>query len=169
MLLVWRGGFFAGNVIAVGGVLGIEGNDIGLAQWSDGADEDSLAALPLADLAGNLRGNGLVLLAAEELQTLPKVLLADDVEHRRLAQLHPQGLVQGGVKNRVAGFVDKVGDNDAVFSSRRRRLGAGMIAEQKNSTAQGREHQGADDEHAGAERATACRQRRRGRRGWRGV
>ena len=45
----------------------------------------ALRALPLADLAGYLRGNGLVLLAAKELQTLPKVLLADDVEHGRLA------------------------------------------------------------------------------------
>src|ERR1700678_1038651 len=107
MLLVWRGGFFAGNIVAVGGVLGIEGNDVGLAQWSDGAYKDSFAALPLADLAGNLGGNGLVLLAAEELQTLAKVLLADDVEHRGLAQLHAQSLVQGGVKNRGAGFVDK--------------------------------------------------------------
>src|SRR6202044_3958881 len=119
--------------------LGIEGDDVGLAQWSDGADKDSLAALPFADLAGNLRGNGLVLLAAKELQTLAKVLLADDVKHWRLAQLHPQGLVQGGVKNRVGGFVNKVGDNDAVFRSRSRRrsrLGAGMKVEQRNSSGQ---------------------------------
>ena len=132
-----------------------------------------MPALPLANLAGDLRGNGLVLLAAEELQTLPKVLLADDVEHGRLAQLHPQGLVQGGVKNGVAGFVDKVGDNDAVFRSRGRGLDAGMIAEQKNPTAQGHQHQGADDQHAGTETAAACRRQgrrgRRDRRGWRGV
>src|SRR5271170_1813174 len=69
MLLVWRGGFFRGNIVAAGGVLGVESNDISIAQGSDGANKDRLDdGLPLADLAGNLRGNGLVLLAAKELQ-----------------------------------------------------------------------------------------------------
>ena len=75
----------------------------------------ALTPFPLADLPGNLRGDGLVLLAAEVLETLAKVLLADNVEHRRLAKLHPEGLVQGGVKYRVAGLVDEVGDDDAVL------------------------------------------------------
>ena len=85
VLLVRRGRFFAGNIVAVGGVLGVQGDDIGFTQGSDGAGKDSLDPFPLADLAGNLRGNGLVLLAAKELKTLAKVLLADNVEHRRLA------------------------------------------------------------------------------------
>ena len=68
------------------GVLGIESDYVSPAQWSDGTDKNRLDdALPLADLAGDLRGNGLVLLAAKVLETLPEVLLTDDVKHGRLA------------------------------------------------------------------------------------
>ena len=85
VLLVRRGRFFAGNIVAAGGVLSVEGNNIGFAQGSDGAAKDRLDPFPLTDLPGDLRGNGLVLLAAKELETPAKVLLANDVEHGRLA------------------------------------------------------------------------------------
>ena len=88
---------------------------IGLAERGNAAGQNGLYAFPFTDFTGNLWSNGLVLFTAQVLQTLTKVLLADNVEHRRLAKLHPEGLVQGGIENGVAGLVDEVGDDDAVF------------------------------------------------------
>src|ERR1700678_3452090 len=85
VLLVRCSRFLGCDFVTRGGVLSVEGDNISFAQWSDGAGKDRLDPFPLADLAGDLRGNGLVLLAAKELKALAKVLLADDVEHRRLA------------------------------------------------------------------------------------
>ena len=85
MLLVRRGCFFAGNAVTAGGVLGVQAEHEGFTQRGNAAGKNSLNPFPLPDLAGNLRGDGFVLLAAKVLETLPKVLLADDVKHRRLA------------------------------------------------------------------------------------
>ena len=115
VLFVRRGCLFAGDIVAAGGVLRVEGNNIGFAKRSDGAGKDSFDALPFADFACNLRGNGLVLFPAEVLETLPQMLLTDDVEYRRLAKLYPQGLVQGGVKDRLSSLIDEVRDDDGIF------------------------------------------------------
>jgi hypothetical protein len=95
--------------------LRVQRENEGFAEGGDAPGEDCLDPFPFADFPGNLWGDGLVLLAAEELKTLAKVLLADDVEHRRLGKLYPKRLVQSGVKNRISGLVDEVGDDDAVL------------------------------------------------------
>src|ERR1700761_2736002 len=115
VLLVGRGRFCAGNIVAVRSILRVKSEHEGFAEGSDAAGKDSLDPFPFTDFPGNLRGNGLVLLAAQELQTLAKVLLADNVEHGRLGKLHPERLVQSSVKYPVSGLVDEVSDDDAVL------------------------------------------------------
>jgi len=70
VLLVRRSRLFAGNVVPVGRVLGVQGYDKGFAERGDAAGQDRLYSFPLADFAGNLRSNDLVLLAPKELQAL---------------------------------------------------------------------------------------------------
>ena len=52
---------------------------------------------------------------AQILDALHQVLLAHNVDDRRLLQIDLQCLVQRGVKNRVAGMVDEVGQDDRIL------------------------------------------------------
>ncbi len=52
---------------------------------------------------------------AQILDALQQMLLAHDIDHRRLFQIDLQRLVQRGVKNRVSRVVDKVSQDDRIL------------------------------------------------------
>ena len=115
MLLVSGLRLFAGNVVAGARVLCRLGNDVGVAELCNAAGEISLHALALANLASNRRGDGIIGRFAQVLHALTNMLLAHQVQHRRLLHLDRKGLGQRGIEDRFSGLVLKVRQNDGIF------------------------------------------------------
>ena len=86
-----------------------------IAQAGDGAGQHGFDALALADFAGDLVGQAFIRRLAHEVQGLADFRLRHDVQVWRLLELHRQSLLQSAVENRVAGGVDEVGQQHAVF------------------------------------------------------
>ena len=94
-----------------------QGDDVMISQAGDAAREHGLDALALADFAGNVVGQPFVRGLAHQTQGFADLGFGNDVQVGRLLQLHSQGLFEGSVEYRIAGGVDEVGEQDAVFLS----------------------------------------------------
>ena len=77
----------------------------------------SIALMPwrAADFSGYVVGDAFVGGLAHESQGLANSRFRNDVQVRRLLQLHGQRLFERAVEDRVAGGIDEVGEQDAVF------------------------------------------------------
>ena len=94
--------------------------------------EDGGAPRPLAEFPRNLRCEFCIRLLAHQLQGLLDLLVGDNAEEGRLFQLHGKPLPQRAVKNRVAGRVREIGEDDRVLV--RQRVG---LAGEKQPAAHG--------------------------------
>ena len=105
----------ADNLVPGSGVLRCQRDHVLLAQAGDGAGKNRFHSFALADLPRNGRRQRCVFGFTQVLHALHQVLLTHDFDYRRLLQIDLQRLVQRGVKDRVAGVVNKIGQDERVF------------------------------------------------------
>ena len=96
------------------GVHRIQRDHVLAAQIGDRTVQHGLDADPLADFASHVAGDALIRRPSHELQSLPHFLLGEDIQIRRLLQIHRQRFLERAVKNRVRRGIHKIGDQDGV-------------------------------------------------------
>ena len=69
----------------------------------------------LTDLLRDLRGQPRIFRLSHQRQRLLDLLIRNQAEERRLLKLHGQPLAQRVVKNRIAGLILKLREDDGVF------------------------------------------------------
>ena len=94
VLLVFGLHLLAGQRLPRLAIGGLERDGVGLAQARDGAADHRLLAFPLADLARDLVGDAFPGGAAHQAEILAHLLVAQDLQERRLLKLHGQGFPQ---------------------------------------------------------------------------
>src|SRR5580704_4947133 len=107
-----------------------------IAETGDGAGEHRLDPLTLAKFAGDVVSQALAGRLAHEAEAFANFGVWDDVQVRRLLELHGQSLLQRTVEDRIARGVDEIGEENAVFL---RELGGLPGAKEKYSGDDGRE------------------------------
>ena len=111
MLLILRLHLLAGQRLTRLAVGGLQRDRVGLAQAGDGASDHRLLAFPLADFARNLVIDAFPARAAHQAEILAHLLVAQDLQERRLLELDGQGFPQRAVKNRVPGGIREIGEH----------------------------------------------------------
>src|SRR5262249_1887707 len=89
-------------------------------ETSDRPFHNRSASGPLADFPSGLRGEAYVRRLPHEEQGVMDALVGNQAEEGRLFKLYGQALAQRPIKYRVAGLVEEIGDDDAVFRGPRR-------------------------------------------------
>jgi hypothetical protein len=130
LLLAVGLGLFARQHVAVLRIHRGNRNDVMRAQAADGAGEHGLGAFAQADFARNVVSNAFLRRPAHEAQRLANARFRQQVQVRRLLQLHRQCLLQRSVKYGVAGGVDEVGENHGVLFRERVRAPGALKEEQ---------------------------------------
>ena len=90
-----------------------------LAQGGDGAGHHGVDALAEADFAADVGSEAFVGIASHEFQGLANARFGNEIEVRRLLELHGEGLLQGAVEDGIAGGVHEVSEQQGVFFSKR--------------------------------------------------
>ena len=95
------------------------------AKIRDGTLHNGFAASANAKFLGHIDANACAGFAPHEMERLIYLAIGKNVDKGRLSELHSESLLQGIVKNGVAGFVVEVSQNDGVFFCERRSCGVG--------------------------------------------
>ena len=74
-----------------------------------------LYAFAFTDFACYRRCKRVLRRFAKVLHALAQMLLADDIEQRRLLELNGESLVERGVEDRVTGVIDEIRQDDRVL------------------------------------------------------
>jgi hypothetical protein len=85
------------------------------AESRDGTVQSRFDVFAFAEFTSQIAGNALVRRTAHELEGFADLLVRIDRQKGRLLELDSKGLLQCSIKNRVAGGVDEVGEDDGVF------------------------------------------------------
>src|SRR2546423_8389027 len=115
LLLVFRLRLFPGNRVASLRIDSIQRDNVMVSQGRNRTHEHCFQSLTLANLSRYVSSHPLVRRASHELERLAHTIFREDVQERRLTELHGQSLLERSVKDRVSGRVDEVRQQDGVL------------------------------------------------------
>src|SRR5713226_7787270 len=88
-------------------------------QAGDRSEQHRFDALALANLARHLARDSLVRFALHEAKCFAYSIFGENIEEWRLAKVDRQRLFERSIKNRVAGSVHKISQQDSVLVRKR--------------------------------------------------